>query len=98
MQKKLKFLQLLFLCFNQIQFINSLVCYSCTSTLSSTVDEAGQLALRIFLDSTYLLPSVHRLCNMEEDLDFKTIPVSQCPYKDNCVKISASNQGKLRIC
>uniref|UniRef100_A0AC35FSN0 Protein sleepless n=1 Tax=Panagrolaimus sp. PS1159 TaxID=55785 RepID=A0AC35FSN0_9BILA len=30
---------------------------------------------------------------MEDDMDFKTIPVSQCPYKDNCVKISASNQG-----
>ena len=74
---------------------DSLVCYACTSTLSSTVDEAGQVALRVFLDSTYQLPSVHRLCNMEDDVDFKTLPVSQCSYKDNCIKISASNQGKL---
>ena len=81
--------------FLSYKFTACLVCYSCTSTLSSAVDEAGQLALRVFLDATYKLPPVHRLCNMENDIDFKTISVSQCSNKDNCIKISASNQGKI---
>ncbi|KAE9551720.1 hypothetical protein FO519_005084 [Halicephalobus sp. NKZ332] len=69
----------------------ALVCYSCTATLSSAIDPSGQLALRVFVDATYNLPSVHRLCNMEDDVEFKTVQTSQCANTDECVKVSAED-------
>lgn len=73
--------------------VRSLVCYSCTATLSSAIDESGQLAMRIFLESTYELPPVHRFCNMEDDLEFRTVPTAQCGNTDQCVKVSAESHG-----
>lgn len=78
-------------------FVNSiceaLVCYSCTATLSSAIDPQGQVALRVFLDATYTLPPVHRLCNLESDVEFKTVPTAQCSNSDNCMKITAESHG-----
>ncbi|KAH7704791.1 hypothetical protein AAVH_28024 [Aphelenchoides avenae] len=71
----------------------ALVCYSCTATLSSAIDESGQLAMRIFLESTYELPPVHRFCNMEDDIEFRTVPTAQCGNTDQCVKVSAESHG-----
>ena len=73
--------------------VESLICYSCTSALDSSIDKNAQLAMRIFLDASYKLPPVNRLCNMEEDIEFKTIPTVQCSISDKCVKVEAKNQG-----
>ncbi|KAI6196579.1 hypothetical protein M3Y94_01126300 [Aphelenchoides besseyi] len=73
--------------------VNSLVCYSCTASLSPAIDESAQIAMRIFLESTYYLPSVHRYCSLENDIEFKTVPTSQCSHSDRCVKISAEGKG-----
>ena len=71
-----------------------LVCYSCTAALSSSIDLSGQLALRVFLDATYNLPPVHSFCNMESDVEFKTVHTVQCANTDECVKVSAENHGE----
>ncbi|CAD5216317.1 unnamed protein product [Bursaphelenchus xylophilus] len=82
-----------FHCFLLPRLLDSLVCYSCTATMSSAVDESAQIAMRIFLESTYYLPAVHRYCAMENDVEFKSIPTSQCNANDKCVKISADGNG-----
>ncbi|KAL3124756.1 hypothetical protein niasHT_001593 [Heterodera trifolii] len=72
----------------------SLICYSCTTTLSANIDENAQVALRLFLNSVYELPPVHRFCNMEQDVEFKTITTVQCSTpNDQCVKVRAENDG-----
>ncbi|KAI1727022.1 hypothetical protein Ddc_04304 [Ditylenchus destructor] len=78
-----------------LRHVSGLVCYSCTSSLDHTIETSAQIALRIFLDSTYKLPPANRLCNMEDDVEFKTVPTAQCSItNDACVKVSAKNQGK----
>uniref|UniRef100_A0A914HEV0 Uncharacterized protein n=1 Tax=Globodera rostochiensis TaxID=31243 RepID=A0A914HEV0_GLORO len=70
----------------------SLICYSCTTTLSANIDENAQVALRLFLNSVYELPPVHRFCNMEQDVE--TITTVQCSTpNDQCVKVRAENDG-----
>ncbi|KAF7636732.1 hypothetical protein Mgra_00003914 [Meloidogyne graminicola] len=72
----------------------ALICYSCTTTLNSNVEENAKIALRIFLNSVYELPPVSRFCNMEDDIEFKTIPTIQCSTaNDQCVKVKAENDG-----
>ncbi|CAD5212005.1 unnamed protein product [Bursaphelenchus okinawaensis] len=80
-------------CLSLPRLLESLVCYSCTATMSSAVDESAQIAMRIFLESTYYLPAVHRYCAMENDIEFKSVPTSQCNANDKCVKISADGNG-----
>lgn len=37
---------------------------------------------------------VSRFCNMEDDIEFKTIPTIQCSTaNDQCVKVKAENDG-----
>lgn len=79
------------LLFSQVS--DALICYSCTATLSSSIDPQGQVALRVFLDATYNLPPVHRLCNLEDDVEFDTVPTTQCSNSDSCMKIMAENGG-----
>jgi threonine/homoserine/homoserine lactone efflux protein len=46
---------LLFLASWLVGAVHSLACYSCTATLSSAVDESAQIAMRIFLEVSYLV-------------------------------------------
>ncbi|KAI6184467.1 hypothetical protein M3Y97_00599400 [Aphelenchoides bicaudatus] len=77
--------------------VQSLYCYNCTASLSSAVDESAQTAMRIFLESTYYLPPVHRYCALEDDIEFKTVPTIECPSQDQCVKISAHGKGQGKL-
>lgn len=62
----------LFICLCQIVSKSfALICYSCTSTLSPIIDDSAQLALRVFLNSFYSIPSTNSLCNNENDIEFK---------------------------
>ncbi|KAI6181989.1 hypothetical protein M3Y99_01966000 [Aphelenchoides fujianensis] len=80
-------------------FVHSLVCYSCTAQLASNVDESSQVAMRLFLESTYQIPPVHRffffidIAPSRRTLNFKTVPTAQCANSDKCVKLSAEGQG-----
>jgi hypothetical protein len=73
----------------------ALICYTCTTTLSPVnVEENAKLALRLFLNSVYELPPVHRFCSLEEDVEFKTVPTVQCSSaNDECVKVRAESEG-----
>ncbi|KAL7075077.1 hypothetical protein ACQ4LE_006045 [Meloidogyne hapla] len=72
----------------------ALICYSCTTTLNANIEENAKMALRVFLNSVYELPPVSRFCNMEDDIEFKTIPTIQCSTaNDQCVKVKAVNDG-----
>uniref|UniRef100_A0A915EBY0 Uncharacterized protein n=1 Tax=Ditylenchus dipsaci TaxID=166011 RepID=A0A915EBY0_9BILA len=76
------------ICLSITSFI--FVCFFAVWHLKTNIEEPAQQALRLFLDSAYRLPPANNLCNLEADIEFRTIPTAQCEIRDECVKVSAA--------
>uniref|UniRef100_A0A1I8AUP3 Protein quiver n=1 Tax=Steinernema glaseri TaxID=37863 RepID=A0A1I8AUP3_9BILA len=72
-------------------------CYHCTSQLKTNGDDSSRTTMRVFLNEMYNVPPASPLCGDSSDLEFPSLPTTQCG-KGRCIKLTMVSGGGQSTC